>query len=346
MTTVTARSASRDPVIIEKKTHRPHPVGEEKKVLVALGGNAILKHRETGTAEEQLHNIREICKILAGLVFAGYHIAITHGNGPQVGDILMKNELAKESLPPMPLDICGAESQGMIGYMLQQSLHNELCVAGVERRVATFLTQTLVDAEDPAFRNPEKPVGPFYTAMEASQLRAAKGWIMVNDAGRGYRRVLPSPEPVKIIEGEMIRSLFDEGYLVIAAGGGGVPVTKDADNTLRGVEAVIDKDHTAAVLACVLAVDILFILTDVQQVCLNFGKPDQKPLSKISSSDAEQFLRQGQFSKGSMGPKIESALRFLEAGGKEVIITSPDSVFEALAGNAGTIICKTLMCTT
>jgi len=274
------------------------------------------------------------------MVSAGHHIAITHGNGPQVGDILMKNELAKESLPPMPLDVCGAESQGMIGYMLQQSLHNELCRAGLERRVATFLTQTLVDEDDPAFQVPEKPVGPFYTAMEAASLRKTKGWILVNDAGRGYRRVLPSPEPVEIIEGEMVRSLFDEGYLVIAAGGGGVPVVKNADNTLRGVEAVIDKDHTASVLACVLAVDILVILTDVENVYLNFGRPDQEAITRITSSDAESFLRQGQFIKGSMEPKIESAIRFLEAGGKETIITSPDRALDALSGNAGTVITR------
>jgi carbamate kinase len=309
------------------------------RVLVALGGNAILKHRDTGTAEEQLHNIRGICRILAGMVAAGYHIAITHGNGPQVGDILLKNELAKETLPPMPLDVCGAESQGMIGYMLQQSFHNELRLVGIDRWVVTFLTQTLVDEQDPAFLNPQKPIGPFYTAMEAKRLREEKGWTLIDDAGRGYRRVVASPEPIEIVEGSMIRSLFDEGFLVIAAGGGGIPVVKQGrEGTLHGVEAVIDKDHSAALLAGILSADVLLILTDVDNVFLNFGGRDRIALGRIPAETARHYLDAGHFPEGSMGPKIESALRFIAAGGREAIITSPSHAMDALSGISGTII--------
>ncbi len=311
------------------------------RVLVTLGGNAILKHRETGTAEEQLRNIRDISRILAKMVRAGYHIAITHGNGPQVGDILLKNELAKATLPPMPLDICGAESQGMIGYMLQQSLHNELRLAGIDRRVATFLTQTLVDERDPAFRDPRKPIGPFYTVCEAEHLQETKRWRLVDDAGRGFRRLVPSPEPVEIIEGSMIRSLFEEGYLVIAAGGGGIPVVERGPaGVLSGIEAVIDKDHTASILAAVLAAEVLLILTDVDNVFLDFGGKDKKALGRITTREAMRYLGEGHFPPGSMGPKVESALRFIDAGGREAIITSPSLAISALSGSAGTIITR------
>jgi carbamate kinase len=319
-----------------KKSSSTEP---RERVLVALGGNAILRHRETGTAEEQLHNIRNISRILAEMVAEGYHVAITHGNGPQVGDIVLKNEIAKATLPPMPLDVCGAESQGMIGYMLQQSLHNELLLAGIDRRVATFLTQTVVDEQDPAFNNPRKPIGPFYTAMEAKKLREKEGWVLANDAGHGYRRVVPSPEPVEIVEGEMIRSLFDEGYLVIAAGGGGIPVAKRGkDGSLAGIEAVIDKDHTAAMLARVLTVEILLVLTDVDNAFLNYGRQDEEALGRITAGAARRYLDEGHFGEGNMGPKIESALRFLADGGKSAVITSPSHALEALSGNAGTTI--------
>ncbi len=309
------------------------------RVLIALGGNAILKHKESGTAEEQIRNIRRVCHLIASLVQSGYHVAITHGNGPQVGDILLKNEMAKKTLPPMPLDICGAESQGMIGYMLQQSLNNELRLIGTERKIATILTQTLVDGNDPAFTSPNKPIGPFYTAMEASKLKDERGWTLVNDAGRGYRRVVPSPRPVKIIEGEMIRTLYDEGFLVVASGGGGVPVIKEgSDDTIRGVEAVIDKDRSAAVLAGMIGAEIFLILTDVDNAYLNYERPDQKALSRISLNEAKKYLAAGHFMKGSMLPKIESAIHFIESGGKVAIITSQLLAGDALAGKAGTII--------
>jgi carbamate kinase len=317
---------------------REHARETGRRVLIALGGNAILKHKDSGTAGEQMNNVRQVCHLIARLVQDGYHLAITHGNGPQVGDILLKNEIAKNVLPPMPLDICGAESQGMIGYMLQQSLDNELRLLGIDRKIATILSQTVVDADDPAFSDPNKPIGPFYTAMEASTLKEERGWTLINDAGRGYRRVVPSPDPVEIIEGGMIRTLYEEGFLVVASGGGGVPVIQDRDTgTIRGVEAVIDKDRSAAVLARMIGAKIFLILTDVDNAYLNYERPDQRPLGRIPVAEAKTHLAAGHFLKGSMRPKIESAIRFLESGGEIAIVTSPRLAGKALAGEAGTI---------
>jgi carbamate kinase len=309
-----------------------------KKVVVALGGNAILKHKEEGTAEEQFANVHEACIHLAELVREDHHILITHGNGPQVGDILLQNELARDTLPPMPLDICGAESQGMIGYMLQQSLDTVLKADHVRIPVITILTQTLVARDDPAFSHPDKPVGPFYTAKEATALRKERGWKVINDAGRGYRRVVPSPRPLSLVEGGMIKNAYDSGAIVIAAGGGGIPVITDDKGLLRGVEAVIDKDHSAALLAALVEAEILLILTDVEKVALNYGKADQQDLDHLTPSEAEQYLREGQFPAGSMGPKIEASLEFLKAGGEKAIITSLDLKMEALSGRAGTTV--------
>jgi carbamate kinase len=308
------------------------------RVLVALGGNAILKHGEKGTAEEQVANVRATARHLVRLVEEGDRIAITHGNGPQVGDILLKNELSKATLPPMPLDICGAESQGMIGYILEQALQDELEAAGLKLPVVTILTQVLVDRSDPAFENPAKPVGPFYTGTEASALKEEKGWQMVSDSGRGYRRVVPSPSPLEILEGKTIRELFESGTLVIAAGGGGVPVIRGDDGLVRGVEAVLDKDRTAALLARILRVETILILTDVEKVYTDYGTPGQRAVDKMTVEDCRRLLEQGQFPAGSMGPKVESALRFVEAGGERAIITSLEMAEEAVAGRAGTTI--------
>jgi carbamate kinase len=308
------------------------------KVLIALGGNAILKHGEKGTAEEQMANVRATAKHLVRLVEEGDRIAITHGNGPQVGDILLKNELSKATLPPMPLDVCGAESQGMIGYMLEQGLRDELDAAGLNLPVVTILTQVLVDRKDPAFENPAKPVGSFYTSTEASTLEEEKGWHMVSDSGRGYRRVVPSPSPAEILESKTIRELFESGKLVIAAGGGGIPVIRGDDGLVRGVEAVLDKDRTAALLGTILHVDTILILTDVEKVYIDYNTPGQRPVDKMTVKDCRRFLEQGQFPAGSMGPKIESAVRFLESGGARVIITSLEMAEEALEGRAGTTI--------
>ena len=309
------------------------------KVLVSLGGNAILKHGQKGTAEEQAVNVQNTAKHLAALLRRGERIAITHGNGPQVGNILLQNEIAKETLPPMPLDICGAESQGMIGYMLQRALRSELESGGPDVQVATIVSQTLVDARDPAFKNPTKPVGPFYTEKEAQQLRESKGWHIISDSGRGYRRVVPSPTPLDILAKETIIRLFETGTVVISVGGGGVPVIREKNGKLRGVEAVLDKDRTAALLARILGVETLLILTDVEKVFINYRKPDQRALDRMTVQECRKYLAAGQFPSGSMGPKIESAVNFLsDSTGKRVGIASLEMAEEALNRRAGTTI--------
>ncbi len=297
-----------------------------------------MQRQSKGTAGEQLENVRKACRHLVGIIQQGHSVVITHGNGPQVGDILLKDEMAKDTLPPMPLDVCGAESQGMIGYMIQQSLRNELRRVGLNTQVTTVLTETVVDANDPAFSRPTKPVGPFYSASEAAALKEKRGWYLVNDSGRGYRRAVPSPDPESIVQGEMIRELVDLGAIVVAAGGGGIPVTAEGES--RGVEAVIDKDLGAAVLAKVVKADVLMILTDVEKVYLDYGKPSQRPVERLTLKECGELLRQGQFPPGSMGPKIESAVRFLEGGGDSVIITSLEMAEAALAGRAGTRIVR------
>ena len=308
------------------------------KLLIALGGNAILQRGEKGTAEEQLANVRASAKHVIKIVSKGHEVALTHGNGPQVGDILLRSEVAKDVVPPMPLDVCGAESQGMLGYMLQQGLESEARVAGLSKCVVSMVTQTLVDPQDVAFSNPTKPVGPFYEERESASLVANKGWKMVEDAGRGFRRVVPSPAPLEIVEGRVLKSLFDSGVLTISAGGGGVPVVREADGSLRGVEAVLDKDRTAALLASTLAVDTLLILTDVSAVYTDYGKPTARAVSTMSASEAEAYLGQGQFPAGSMGPKIESAVRFVRSGGSRAVISSLLQAEDALDGRAGTTI--------
>lgn len=289
-----------------------------------------------GTAEEQFASVRGACAHLVKIIQQGHKVAITHGNGPQVGDILLKDELARDTLPPMPLDVCGAESQGMIGYMIQQSLRNELSRVGIELEVATVLTETVVDGSDPAFKNPTKPIGPFYTASEAAKLKNEKGWHLVNDSGRGFRRTVPSPNPLSIVQGDLIRELMDMGVIVIAAGGGGVPVTEGGRS--RGFEAVIDKDLAAAVLGRSVNADVLLILTDVENVFLDYAKPSQRAIDRMTVRECKRYLAQGQFPAGSMGPKMESAIRFLDSGGERVIVTSLESADRALAGKAGTSI--------
>ena len=310
-----------------------------QKLLIALGGNAILKAGEKGTAGEQFLRIHETCSHFLELIKAGYQLAITHGNGPQVGAILLQNEIAKETLPSMPLDVCGAESQGFIGYMLARQLFSRLKIAGVHKEMVCLITQTLVDQNDPAFKKPTKPIGPFYNEKEAETLKTEKKWKMVFQTGKGFRRVVPSPDPKDIIEGKAIGELFAGGKIVIACGGGGIPVIQTSDGALKGVEAVIDKYHTAAVLAQKIKADILLILTDVEAVAINFGKPDQKNLNKLSIADAEKYLKAGEFGKGSMGPKVEAAIQFAKAGGK-ALITSLEKAKEALEGKSGTLIYK------
>ena len=307
-------------------------------IMVSLGGNAILKHSDRGTAEEQFENTRKTSNVIVKLLENNYHIGLTHGNGPQVGDILLAYDLSKETLPPMPLDVCVAQTQGMIGYMLQLSLQNSLKNSKIEKSVVTIVTQTMVHQDDPLLKKPSKPIGPFYTALEASKCREQTDWTIIEDSGRGYRRVVPSPLPIGFVEHYSIKSLFDNGDLIIAAGGGGIPVIRKENGILEGIEAVVDKDHTAALLASLLDVEILLILTDVDKVAINYGKPDQEDLDSLTVEMAKKYLNEGFFPSGNMGPKIESTINFLENGGKKVIITSIENVFDALEGISGTTI--------
>jgi carbamate kinase len=318
----------------EPELSRKTVTGMTKKILVALGGNAILKHTGSGTAAEQFRNIAETSRYIAELVKAGHRIAITHGNGPQVGDILLAYECAKATIPLMPLDVCGAESAGMIGYMLQQSLGNEL--AGYSAPVVSLITRVCVDRNDPAFRSPSKPIGPFFTPLEALRMREERGWVVADDSGRGYRRLVPSPSPQAILESDAISRLFSQGIIVIACGGGGVPVVRDDSGSFHGVEAVIDKDHTADLFARAIGAEILLILTDVEKVSLDYGQKSQRDIPLMTSDEAIRFRDAGHFAPGSMEPKIDAAISFLRAGGERVIITRPELGFAAIEGKAGT----------
>jgi len=314
---------------------------EPKKIVVAFGGNALQQSGDNGDAESQFRNARETCKRLVDIIQERYSILITHGNGPQIGEIMLKDEHSKELFPPMPMDVCNAESQGMIGYMIQRYIINYLKRQkrsySMNFPVMTILTQTLVDADDPAFANPTKPIGPYYTAEQAQQLRAEKGWMMVEQKN-GFRRLVPSPMPVDIIESPAIRTLFAEGWIIIACGGGGIPVIQRPDGTLYGVEGVVDKDHTAAMLARIVNADILLILTTVEKVSLNYGQPNETHLDTITVEQAKQYQAEGHFPPGSMGPKVAAAIRFIEEGGEKAIITSLDCSLKALHGETGTTI--------
>lgn len=306
-----------------------------KKIVVALGGNAILQTGQKGTAEEQLANVRLAAEQIAQLVLAGHQVVLTHGNGPQVGNILLQNAAASPAVPAMPLDICGAESQGFIGYLLQQSLVNALREQGVNKPVVTIVTQVVVDANDPAFSKPTKPIGPFYPAEEAQRLMA-KGLAMQEDRARGgWRRIVPSPVPLRIWEREAIISLIDSGAIVIAAGGGGIPVV-EIPAGLQGVEAVIDKDLAGQRLANDVGADVLLILTDVEAVALDWGLPTQRWLHDVTLAEVEAYQAAGHFQAGSMGPKVAAACNFLASGGEMAIITSLQTATQALAGNTGT----------
>lgn len=293
-----------------------------------------------GTIEEQLKNVEVTSKQLAKMIINGdkYKMVITHGNGPQIGNILLQNEAAKDIIPPMPLDVCGAESQGLIGYMIEQTLGNILSgEGGGDIPIVTIITQTIVNKNDPAFQNPAKPVGPFYTKEEAKHLQKERGYNIIEDAGRGYRRVVPSPDPIAINEGITIKQLVDLGTIVIAAGGGGVPVVK-SEGKLKGAEAVIDKDLAAERLAEDIDAEILMFLTDVEQAMLNYGEPDEEGIDWMTITEAERYMKEGLFAEGSMKPKVEAGIRFIKAGGERAIITSLEKALEALEGKAGTTI--------
>jgi len=304
-------------------------------VVVAVGGNSLIRPGERGTIAEQRANARRTADAIVQIMRLGFHVVITHGNGPQVGAALLRSERSADRVYPHPLDVCDATTQGEIGYMLQQSLCGALADAGMSTPVATVLTQVLVSATDPAMERPTKPIGPFYSATEAASRHRQCGWHMVEDAARGFRRVVPSPQPVEIIEESVIRCLAERGVLVIAVGGGGIPVVR-AGRGLRGVDAVIDKDRASGLLASQLHSDLLIIATDVERVCLNHRKPDQRPLGRITADELARYEAEGHFPPGNMGPKVESALRFLRGGGKEVIITSHERLADAVLGDAGT----------
>lgn len=305
-------------------------------VVIALGGNAILQPGQKGTFEEQYENVKTTCAQLAKMVLSdNYKIVVTHGNGPQVGNLLLQNDIAKDTIPPMPLDVCGAQSQGFIGYMIQQALHNHFVDAGrADIPVATVVTQVIVDQHDPAFQNPTKPVGAFYSEAKAKQLEAEKGFVMKEDAGRGWRRVVPSPQPLDIYEKEVVKHLLSARNVVITSGGGGIPVMEQ-NQKLIGIEAVIDKDRSGEILAECVDADVLLILTDVDCVKINYGKPDEQNLSQVNVSQANQYADEGHFAAGSMGPKVEACIRFAEQG-KRAVIASLNEAFEALEGKAGT----------
>lgn len=303
--------------------------------VVAIGGNSLIRPGQRGTLAEQRRNLIPTCEGIAAVLAAGYGVVVTHGNGPQVGDALLRSELAAEQVVPLPLDVCGAETQASIGYLLQQSLQEPLRRAGVSRPVVTMVTQVLVSSRDPAFRRPTKPVGPFYSREEATRRRAELGWKMVEDPRHGFRRVVASPEPKVIVELPAIRAALERDALVIACGGGGIPVVY-RDGSLEGVEAVIDKDRTSALLAWELEAELLLISTAVDQVSLHYTSADEKPVFQMSAEEARRYSAQGHFPPGSMGPKIEAALTYLARGGRQVIITSPEKIPEALQGMAGT----------
>ena len=309
-----------------------------EKIVIALGGNALQSGKADPTAEAQLEVVKKTCEYIAEISCKGYEIGLVHGNGPQVGRILLASETAKDVTPAMPFDVCGAMSQGYIGYHLQQALKYKLNKKGKNIPVLTVATQMVVEKSDKAFQNPTKPIGPFYSEEEAKQLEAEKGYTMKEDAGRGWRRVVPSPLPRKIVEIDAVKKLWDTS-IVISCGGGGIPVVENADGSLEGVAAVIDKDFAAELLAEQLGADILMILTEVEKVAINFNKPDQKNLDHLSLEDAVKYIDEGQFAPGSMLPKVEAAMRFVRAyPDKKAIITSLDKAIEALEGKTGTVI--------
>ncbi|GIP35371.1 carbamate kinase [Paenibacillus sp. J2TS4] len=310
-----------------------------KTILVALGGNAILRPKQEATFENQLANVSASCRILARLIEMGYRLIITHGNGPQVGNILRQNEEARKVVPQMPLDVCNAESQGLIGYMVQQSLRNELELIGVSKSVVSLVTRVEVSPDDQAFQNPTKPIGAFYSEEEAKELMKDKGWILKEDANRGWRRVVPSPQPIRILEADIIKRMVDQDQIVIACGGGGIPVVRKTDGTHRGIEAVIDKDHSGCKLAQEVGADVMLILTDVENAYIHYGRPEQKALTRVTIAELEKFKQEGHFSEGSMKPKIDAAARFADSGGTS-IICSLNHADLALQGEKGTLIVK------
>jgi len=326
---------------IVKKTVKRAP--KRKLAVIAIGGNSLIKDAAHQSVEAQQDALRETAHHVADMIEQGWDIAIGHGNGPQVGFILRRSEIAAkiEGMHEVPLDVCGADSQGAIGYELQQALQNELYHRGIKKRCATIITQVLVNQNDPAFKNPSKPIGSFMEQAEAMRRKNEMGWSVVEDAGRGWRRVVPSPQPEEIVEQTTIEAVLKEGIVVITVGGGGIPVIDVGDGEYRGTAAVIDKDFASSLLAREVKADLFLIATAVEKVALNFGKPDQKWLDKITLAEAKQYLAEGtHFAKGSMAPKMQAIIWYLEAGGKHAIITNPENLGRALRGETGTHIVR------
>lgn len=314
---------------------------QRKTAVVAIGGNSLIKDEKHKTVEDQYQAAKETTYHIADMIEAGWDVAIGHGNGPQVGFILRRSEIAArvEGMHEIPLDVCGADSQGAIGYALQQTLQNELYKRNIKKNVATVITQVLVDRADKAFENPSKPIGGFMEETEARRRQADMGWSVVEDAGRGWRRVVASPLPKEVVELQTVKALLNAGVVVITVGGGGIPVIDVGDGEYKGVAAVIDKDYASSLLARAIQADLLLISTAVEKVAINFGKPNQKWLDRMTLSEAKQYLAEGtHFAKGSMAPKIQAIIWYLEAGGKQALITSPENIGGALRGETGTLI--------
>jgi len=310
----------------------------KKVAVVAIGGNSLIKDKDHQTVPDQYQAAKETCHHIAGMIEQGWDVAIGHGNGPQVGFILRRSELARHELHEVPLDVCGADTQGAIGYMLQQNLQNEFLRRGMKKQAVTVVTQVIVDRNDPAFQNPSKPIGSFMTEEEAKRRRDLEGWHVVEDAGRGWRRVVASPLPKVVKEQDAVEELIRKGFVVITVGGGGIPVVENEKGELEGVAAVIDKDYASSLLARSIKADLFLISTAVEKVYLNYGKPNQKAIDRMTVAEAKQYMAEGHFAKGSMLPKIQAIIWFLEAGGKQAIITNPENIERALRGETGTLI--------
>jgi carbamate kinase len=309
-------------------------------IVLAIGGNSLIRDERHRTVQDQWILARETCHYVADIIEAGHRVVVTHGNGPQVGFIVRRSELARHELHEVPLDSCDADTQGAIGYMIQQSLENEFLRRGMRKSAVALVTQVEVDVTSEAFRRPTKPIGSFMDEATACSRAAQEGWTIREDAGRGWRRVVPSPEPISIVELDAIRTLVDAGFIVTAVGGGGIPVVRDEEGTLHGVEAVIDKDHASSLLATALDADQFIISTAVEHVYLDFNTPDPRPVHRMTPDEARRYLAEGQFDEGSMAPKIRSVIRYLEAGGRRAIITDPEHLALAAEGQAGTIISR------
>jgi carbamate kinase len=307
----------------------------DKVAVVAVGGNSLIKQKGQHTINDQFDAAKETMEHIARMIESGWNVVVTHGNGPQVGFILRRSELAIHELHPVPLDYCGADTQGAIGYMFQKALRNHFKVMGIEKKAATVITQVEVDKDDPAFENPSKPIGSFLDEDVAKE-RMAEGQAFVEDAGRGWRRVVPSPKPKRIVEVEAIETLINSGFVVIAVGGGGIPVVEKEDGDLIGIEAVIDKDFASSLMANRINADLLLISTAVEQVAINFNKPNQQWLDRMTVAEAKAYIAEGHFAPGSMLPKIQACIQFIENGGKQALVTDPPNIPRALAGETGT----------